>query len=156
MALNIEHADTVLATPEQVWRVFEQIERWPRWDPSAIRHVRWVSGQPWTKGARFEIAVAKPMPFTLTPELVQVDPPVFVHVRGKGSGVTGEQFFIFKWDQQSQRTEMRTLQEFSGVPVQMFGERARGIILDGVRHMFAQIKSEAEASASQPPEPFPS
>ena len=147
MSLKIEYAVTVEADPDVIWQVFHEIERWPRWDPAALVSARWVSGEPWAQGSRFELKVTKPMPFTLTPEILEATPPVFVHVRGSGSGVTGEQFYIFKWDEGSRTTEMRTIQEFSGMPILLFGDQARGPIEQGIAHMFMEIKREAEELA---------
>ncbi len=144
MSLKLEHAVTINATPDVIWQVFHEIERWPRWDPEAIKSVKWVSGEPWTKGAKFEMKVSKPMPFTLMPEIVEVQAPVFVHVKGNGGGVTGEQFYIFKWDPETRTTEMRTLQEFSGMAISFFGGQAKGPVEEGIAHMFHQVKREAE------------
>lgn len=147
MSLKLEHSIVINATPDVVWRVFENIENWSRWDPQAIKSVRWVSGDPWTKGAKFEISLTKPMPFTLTPELIEVQPPVFVHLKGRGSGVTGEQVYVLKYDRGTDSTELRTIQEFSGMPITLFGERARQPVLDGIAHMFGRVKQEAEELA---------
>ncbi len=146
MSLQLEYTALAYCQPQHIWGVFQHIERWPRWDPEAIRDVRWIAGQPWTRGARFEIKIARPLSYTITPEILEVEPPIFLHWRGKGSGVTGEQFFIFK-GQPDGTTEMRTLQEFSGAPIKLFGGKVRQPILDGIAHMFARIKSEAEQAA---------
>lgn len=153
MSLKIEYATVANCGPQYIWQVFQQIERWPRWDPDAIKSVRWLTGEPWSKGSRFEISLSKPLAYTLTPEILDVDPPVYLHWRGKGSGVTGEQFFIFRPLSEG-GTEMRTLQEYSGAPVLLMAKRIRQPILDGVQHMFGMIKEEAEAiaaSESAPP-----
>ncbi len=147
--MKIEYAAVARCTPEHVWRVFEKIELWPRWDPSAIREVRWLSGEPWTKGAKFEIAMLKPMAFTLTPEVVEAEPPVYVHLLGKGSGVTGEQHYIFKWMPETKSTEVRTLQEFSGGPILFLGSSLKPGIEAGIQHMFGRVIEEAEALARE-------
>lgn len=149
MSLKFEFTTVAQCGPEHIWRIFEDIERWPRWDPEAIQSARWVSGAPWEKGSRFEIRIAKPMSYTITPEVIDVQPPIYIHWRGKGSGVKGEQFFIFK-PLPDGTTEMHTLQEFSGAPVAMFRNKIRGPIQAGIEHMFARIKSEAEALAASP------
>lgn len=146
MSLTFEYATTARCSPEHIWQVFQDIERWPRWDPQAVELARWISGEPWAKGSRFEIKITKPLAYTITPELLDVDPPIFIHWRGKGSGITGEQFFIFKPLPEG-HTEMRTLQAFSGAPVKIFAKRIRQPILDGIEHMFNRIKSEAEEHA---------
>lgn len=147
MSLKLEYATSVNATPDVIWSVFQQIEDWPRWDPSALQSARWISGEPWTTGATFELRLTKPMPLTLTPTLVEVDPPVFVHIKGSSSGVTAEQFFIFKWDPATNTTEMRTLQEFSGMPITLFGAKAKRPLEEGIAHMFSRVRQEAEERA---------
>jgi uncharacterized damage-inducible protein DinB len=150
MSLNIEYAAVAKCTPEHVWQVFENIELWSRWDPDAIRDVHWVSGEPWTKGAKFSIEMLKPMPFKLTPEILDATPPFYVHFRGQGSGVTGDQHYIFRWIPEQQATELRTLQEFSGAPLIFFGDRIKPALEKGIAHLFARVIQEAEALASAP------
>jgi hypothetical protein len=147
MSLKLEYALNITANPDVIWQVFHEIERWPRWDPKSIESVRWVSGEPWQQGSKFELKALRPMPITLMPEIVEATPPVYVHVKGSGGGVTGEQFYIFKWDEKTRTTEMRTLQEFSGMAITFFGGQAKGPILEGIEHMFHQIKREAEEIA---------
>jgi hypothetical protein len=147
MSLTIEYASTAQCRPEHVWQVFHQIELWPRWDPQAIRDVRWVSGEPWTKGAKFSIEMLKPFSFKLTPEVLDVQSPIYVHLQGKGSGVTGVQHFIFKWMPDQQATELRTLQQLSGGPISLLGKSLKAPIEAGIRFMFSRIIEEAEAIA---------
>lgn len=149
MSLKLEYAIDINATPDAIWAVFEQIEQWPRWDSDALKNVQWVSGEPWTKGARFEMQITKPMAFTLTPEIMEIVLPVYVHLKGSGSGVIGEQHYIFKWNPETFATELRTLQEFSGMPIIFMGSKVKQPILDGIAHLFGRIKQEAEAA--QPP-----
>lgn len=156
MSLKFEYTTVARCGPEHIWQVFSEIERWPRWDPEAIQSVRWVSGAPWEKGSRFEIRVTKPMSYTITPELLDVQPPIYIHWSGKGGGVTGEQFFIFK-PLSDETTEMVTLQEFSGAPVTLFAGKIRAPIQAGIEHMFSRIRMEAESLAAGPVEiPTPS
>ncbi len=150
MSLNIEYAAVAKCTPEHIWKVFENIELWSRWDPDAIRNVHWVSGEPWTKGAKFSIEMLKPMSFKLTPEVLDATPPFYVHFRGQGSGVTGDQHYIFRWMSEQQSTELRTLQEFSGAPLLFFGDRIKPALEKGIAHLFASVIQEAEALASEP------
>jgi hypothetical protein len=152
MSLKLEYAAIAHCGPQYVWRVFQEIEQWPRWDPAAIRSACWVCGTPWTKGSRFEVSVIRPMPYTITPEILEIEPPIYLHWRGKGSGVTGEQYFIFKALPDG-TTEMRTLQEYSGVPIPFFGKKIRQAILSGNAHMFRMIAEEAEALAASEVDP---
>ncbi len=155
MSFSIEYAAIAKCTPEHVWQVFENIELWSRWDPEAIREVRWVSGEPWTKGAKFSIEMLKPMSFKLTPEVLDATPPFYVHFRGQGSGVTGEQHYIFRWMPEQQATELRTLQEFSGAPIMFFGDKIKSSLEKGIAHLFARVIEEAENLARSEALPAP-
>jgi len=156
MSIKLEYAAVAQCRPEHLWRVFEHVEQWPRWAPDAIREVRWVRGQPWTKGAKFTLSLLKPMPFTLTPEVLDADPPIYVRFRGGGSGVTGEQHYIFRYFPESNSTELRTLQEFRGAPLMFFGNSLRSKLEQGIAHLFARIITEAETIARNEPAPNPS
>ena len=77
---------------------------------------------------------------------LEAEKPILIHWKGKGSGVTGEQWFIFKILADGD-TELRTLQEYSGVPLLLLGPRGKSAIEQGVRHVLDHIKKEAEANA---------
>jgi hypothetical protein len=147
MSIRIEYASIAQCRPEHVWRVFAQIELWPRWNPAAMREVRWVSGEPWTTGAKFSIEMLKPVPFTLTPEVLAIEPPGFVHLLSEGSGVRGEQSYLFQAMPDAQVTELRTVQEFKGGPIELFASLIQPGIEAGIRHLFTRIIEEAEALA---------
>ncbi len=146
MAIRIEYATVADCHPEHIWNSIQDIRRWPQFDPEAIESAEWVSGTPWTKGARFQIKIRKPLTYTITPEVIDAEKPILIHWRGKSSGITGEQFFVFKL-LPDHKTEMRTLQEYSGVPLMLLGGKAKSAIEEGVRHLFAKLKQEAEESA---------
>lgn len=146
MSIQIDYSTIAHCHPDHIWLALQDIRRWAQFDPEAIESVRWISGEPWTKGARFEIKLRKPIPYTLTPEILEAEKPYLIHWRGKGSGVTGEQWFIFKLLPDG-NTEMRTLQEYSGAPLLLVGEKGKKALEQGVRHVFDHIKREAETNA---------
>ncbi len=146
MAIEIDYSTVARCHPEHIWLAIQDIRRWPQFDPDAIESVNWISGVPWTKGARFEIKLKKPLRYTLTPEVIEAEKPILIHWRGKGTGVTGEQWFIFKILPTGE-TEMRTLQQYSGAPIKLLGEKGKRSIEQGVRHVFEHIKREAESNA---------
>lgn len=146
MGIQIDYSTVAHCHPEHIWLAIEDIRRWPQFDPEAIESVHWVSGEPWTKGARFEIQLRKPLSYKLTPEVVEAEKPILIHWRGKGSGITGEQWFIFRMLPSGQ-TEMRTLQHYSGAPLVLLGNKAKRAIEDGTHRLFAHIKREAETNA---------
>lgn len=146
MSFSIDYSTIARCRPEDVWLVIQDIRRWPQFDPGAIESVSWVSGEPWKKGSRFEIKIRKPISFTLTPEIVEAEKPILIHWKGKGSGVSGEQWFIFRILPDG-NTELRTLQEYSGAPLLLLGSSGKSAIEQGVRKVLDRIKKEAEANA---------
>ncbi len=146
MGISIDYSTVAHCHPEHIWLALQDIRRWPQFDPEAIQSVHWVSGEPWTPGARFEIKLRKPLPYTLTPEIIEAEKPILIHWKGKGSGITGEQWFVFRM-LPSGDTEMRTLQQYSGAPLVLLGPNGKRSIEEGVRHVFEHIKREAETNA---------
>ena len=146
MAITLDYATIANCHPDHIWLAIQDIRRWPQFDPDAIESVRWISGEPWQQGSRFEIKLRKPISYTLTPEIIEAEKPILIHWKGKGSGVTGEQWFIFKLLPDG-KTELRTLQEYSGAPLILLGSRAKSVLEQGVRHVLDRIKHEAESNA---------
>ena len=146
MAIEIDYSTVAHCHPEHIWLSIQDIRRWALFDPEAIESVHWISGEPWTKGSRFEIKLRKPLRYTLTPEVIEAEKPILIHWRGKGTGITGEQWFIFRL-LPSGETEMRTLQHYSGAPLLLLGDKVKDVIEQGVRHVFDRIKHEAETNA---------
>jgi hypothetical protein len=83
---------------------------------------------------------------TITAELVEASIPIAFHIKGEKSGITAGIWLIFT-PRSDGKTEMRTLQEFSGAALMFFGDSVRGPLERGVAHMFARIQSEAESVA---------
>jgi hypothetical protein len=142
MSVKIEYACIAPCRLEHVWQAFEQIELWPRWDPQTIREVRWVSGERWTKGAKFSIEMLRPLPFQKTLEVLEIEAPGYVRLRG-GSSVTVEQFYRFQAMPDGQSTELRTLQEFSGGPFKFLGDSLKPTIEGGIQRLFAGVREAA-------------
>lgn len=146
MAISIDYSTTANCHPEHIWLVLQDIRRWPQFDPEAIESANWISGDPWTAGSRFEIKIRKPIKYSLTPEIIEAEKPILIHWRGKGGGITGEQWYIFKLLPDG-RTEMRTLQSYTGAPLMLLGDKGKSAIEHGVEHVFAHIKREAEENS---------
>lgn len=146
MGISIDYSTVAQCHPEHVWLAIQDIRRWSQFDPDAIESVQWTRGEPWKKGSRFQIKIRKPISYTLTPEIVEAEKPILIHWKGKGSGVSGEQWFIFRILPEG-NTELRTLQRYSGAPLLLLGPSGRFTIEQGVRHLLDHLKKEAEANA---------
>ena len=146
MSFSVDYSTVAHCRPEDVWLVIQDIRRWPQFDPEAIVSADWVTGEPWKKGSRFEIRLRKPIAYTVTPEVIEAEEPILIHWKGKGSGVSGEQWFIFRSLPEG-NTELRTIQEYSGAPLFLLGQRGKAAIEQGVRVLLDRVKKEAEANA---------
>ncbi len=139
----VEESVVIDAEPEEVWRVFSRLDRWPTWNPacSAARH---LSGTAWKKGAIFELTL-KPWwrKLTFKPTVMESDIPERIVWVGKGGGVEGWHTFTF--EQEGSGTKVTSYESFSGpllwVMPLVSPERK-------VRHMFTQwlegLKAEVE------------
>ena len=148
MSLKLAHSLAVNATPEAAWSAFAHVDKWPTWDPGAMRSARWTSGEPWAMGSTLEIVMSKPIPFTLVMKVSVTDSPAHLQLTGEGSGVDVEQNYYFTSNSATSTTEMRTEQEFSGMAVTFFGDQVKKPILEGIARIFDGAKREAE-NASQ-------
>jgi hypothetical protein len=92
------------------------------------------------------VKIRKPISYTLTPEIIEAEKPILIHWKGRGSGISGEQWFIFRILPDG-KTEIRTLQEYSGGALTVFGAAAKPAIEKGARVLLDRIKSEAENNA---------
>lgn len=79
-------------TPAQAWEAFSEVEEWPRWDWLGSAHSRWVSGPPWTVGARMRLG-HRPGVFDCV--VVLAEPPARVVWEGRGAGIHGRHSFGF-------------------------------------------------------------
>jgi hypothetical protein len=147
MSIKVDYSTIANCSPEDLWRVIEDLSRWPRFDPDAIAGARWTHGEPWQPGSKFEIRLQKPTAINLVPEVVQCEPPIFFQIKAGGAGVKGEAVFVFKIISPVQ-TEMRTVQEFSGAPLLFLGDKIKRGVEMGVTELFARLKAEAESQAN--------
>ena len=88
----------IAAPPERVWRVFTEVERWPRWNP-VVRSPRFREGPPWQRGAVLEFTV-KPWwkSLRIRGEIIDVSPRSSVTWAGGGGGIFGKHTFTFEPD----------------------------------------------------------
>ncbi len=80
-------------SPERAWEVFARVEDWPAWDWMGSADARWLSGEPWTAGARLRLGHR---PFTFDGVLVVADPPREVMWEAPGFGIQGHHAFRFR------------------------------------------------------------
>ena len=139
----VQESTLISASPEEVWRVFSQLERWPLWNP-VCRRARHLTGPPWRKGSTLEITL-KPwwLALTFRPTVLESSPPERVLWLGRGGGVYGQHTFTF--EAEGEGTRATSYEVFSGT---MLWAMPLVSPAGRVKRMFAQwleaLKAEVE------------
>jgi len=97
------------APQERVWRLFSDIEGWPRWNP-ICQEAAMVKGRPWEVGSRFRFTI-KPwwLAMNITPTVVESDAPRQVTWLGRWPGFYGQHTFAFEPEEAGTRVISREL-----------------------------------------------
>ncbi len=147
MPIHLEYSVAAKCTPEQAWKKFQILEQWPWWN-RLIAQSRWLSGQPWEKGSRFQMQVLRPRNITFRLMILEASPPHKVGWVGKGPGITGEHWFSFE-PQGNGTTLLKTWEDFSGLLTLFWGQGTRKAIVDMYAEWLETLKSEAEKIARE-------
>jgi len=147
MSVHLEYSLTAKCRPEHIWKKFEALDQWAWWN-KVISSTRWVSGDPWQKGSRFEMELARPRPAKFKPVIIESAAPNKVAWVGNGKGVTGEHWFSFEL-QPDGTTLMKTWEEFSGLATIFLGGGKREAIVKMYQEWLQALKFEAERIARE-------
>lgn len=148
MAFRLEHSVVAKCRPEHVWQKFEKLEEWPWWNRIVARS-RWLEGQPWEKGSRFEMHLVRPTTASFKPVILESAPPHKVAWVGKRPGFTGEHWFSFEL-QPDGTTIIKTWEDVAGlVPALFFGNGMRARLMDMHKLWLDLLKTEAEKIARE-------
>src|SRR3954464_6808149 len=91
---RLEFQTTARCTPEQVWKVFADLERWSQWNP-VIGKSHWLAGNSWQLGNRFLMEIVRPRRMTFKLVIMECTPPNRVAWTGKVPGFTGTHWHEF-------------------------------------------------------------
>ncbi len=142
MSLRVEYSVTAACTPEQAWKAFDDLARWPSWNRS-VSQARWLEGEPWQQGSRFYLEIVRPMELVLEPVITEAAPPNRIAWDGSGSLLSGENRFSF--DSQPDGTTRLTLAgEFSGFGTLFWGDRLKSAVSGLFSEWLNALKAEAE------------
>ncbi len=148
MSISVEHSLAAGCTPEQVWKVFQDLERWPSWN-RAVAQARWVEGAAWREGSRFRLELAAPRELVLEPVIIAATPPQGVTWDGSGSLLSGANRFSFE-PQAGGTTLLRIAGEFSGFGAMLWGEQLKSVVGELFAVWLEALKVEAEKVAATP------
>jgi uncharacterized protein YndB with AHSA1/START domain len=102
----------IQASPESVWNVLTDVDRWPAWNPD-IRSAR-LNGT-FAEGSEFRW---KSGPSTITSTVERVDKPRLVGWRGKTLGATA--IHVWKLEPTATGTRVRSEESMSGLVPRLF------------------------------------
>ena len=137
--MKIEHSTEIEATPETVWDVTVDVERWPSWTPT-VDSVRRLDDGPFRLGST---AVLKQpglpeAPWTVTAMYEGVSFTWETRVRGIRMVAT------HKLEPLESSTISRLTVELTGLPVALFGVFLKGSVRTALEQENAGLKQECE------------
>ena len=139
----VQESIHIAAAPEQVWRLFRDVERWPLWCP-VILSAKMLSGDLSKARSRFRFSV-KPSWIKLqaNAEVVQAKPPGRVTWGVEKNGAYAQHTFSFEPD--GEGTRATSYEAFSGpmlwaLPIVMPSGKVRAMF----QSWLLALKTEAE------------
>lgn len=115
---RLEYQITARCTPEHVWQVFGDLDRWLEWNP-VIAKSHWLSGEPWRLGSQFLMELGIPRTMTFTPVINESNAPHRVAWTGTAPGFKGTHWHEFSANPDG-TTLIKTWEEFSGFATWFF------------------------------------
>ncbi|MBI3953770.1 MAG: SRPBCC domain-containing protein [Chloroflexi bacterium] len=105
-----------IAAPRAVvWRLFADLDRWPRWNPTVVVMAP-LRGAPWAPDFRFRQTVrVGGRRLSFKPRVLYTDPGNYVTWVGRGFGVTGVHSWYF--EDEATGSRVTTIEEFKGLGV---------------------------------------
>ena len=88
MPIHLEYSLSAKCRPEHIWQKFENLDQWAWWN-KVIARSKWLEGQPWQKGSRFLLGLAKPA-IEIPVEILECQAPAKVGWVGKFYGIRAE------------------------------------------------------------------
>lgn len=61
--LIISATQDVKVAPDKLWEAWSHLENWPKWSNGLIARTKWITGDGWQAGARFEQVVCLGFPY---------------------------------------------------------------------------------------------
>jgi uncharacterized protein YndB with AHSA1/START domain len=138
----VEHAVDVAAPPDACYRVFADLEAWPRWFPYLARAVGELRA-----GGKLHLTFAagdKPIPLTLAVE--EVERGAFVRWTGGAYGLRGRHTHSFA-DNASGGTRVAWREEITGLASRLLTAGALAKIEGEVATAMDKLKALVEARA---------
>jgi carbon monoxide dehydrogenase subunit G len=131
----------VNATPDIVWEIMTNIERWPEWNPD-VESAR-VNDE-LVPGATFQW---KAGPGTITSTLQQVERPAVLAWTGKTMGINAVHVWMIEL--QESGTLVRTEESWDGLLARLFSGTMQKTLDQSIHQGLRYLKTEAERRTEQ-------
>ena len=131
------------APAEKVWKVFTNLEKWPKMNP-IYKYAKHIKGYPWAKGSMFEFqsdygflkTKAKPI-------ILKSNPPYFIEWIGTKPLIKGKHSFTFRKVRNG--TEVINYEEFNGIGLLIINIlKLKPKIEKSFKYFMQGLKREAE------------
>ncbi len=142
--MEMEYSTVTKCTPEQIWAVFSDTEKWSQWTPM-IGGANWIEGEPWQNGSQLSIEAVQPS-MKVKAKVVDPIPPNGVKWQGGMMGVNFESRFYFT-RQPDGTTVMKSSLSLSGPAVFFMSNNMKNKGLAVFTTWFNALKAEAEKRA---------
>jgi hypothetical protein len=138
-----EREVTIRAPIEKVWRVFSDVEQWPR-VTDAIEYGRWTSGSPWSVGATFEVRIRWPHPVTLSHVVMSYRPHTEMRFLIHAIGIVIERLILLR--QEQDQTVLTTQAAYIGVSTEPLPGDVGALIKQYDAKVFEDFKRACESA----------
>lgn len=146
MSVKLEHSVTAKCKPEHAWQKFQKLDEWSWWN-RAVGASKWIDGQPWQPGSRFQLELAYPKKMTFKSVITESAAPQSIAWKGEGGGIAGT--MRFRFEPAEGGTVLKSEADFSGWKTML----GAGGIQDALRKSFEEwlsaLKTEAEKIARE-------
>lgn len=142
---KFEYSVTTRAAPDVAWKVFSDWKLWLQFS-ELYAEIRWTRGEPWQKGSRLSIRIAKPIGVTLDHVITVCVPGEKVAWIDHALGTTMEQWVFFEPDPEG-GTCVRTWAEFTGLMPLIAGRRTKDVLLEFTRKWYDRYALECDRVA---------
>lgn len=138
MPVRAYHEIVIKASKETVWGFLSDLTKWNLWKEIETPVV--ITGTKWDVGTRFRW---KRGIFTITAEIVDIEPPNRVRWNGKVRGIEAKHYWILK--KANSGTLVATYEEWSGIIPKLFKGRSQQRLEETLRRDLEGLKRATES-----------
>jgi hypothetical protein len=143
---RFQYSVEIQSTPAEVWREFSDIHRLD--GKGTYRDAQWTSGEPWAKGSRLVIHMARPFPITVTSVVSNCEPPYRAELINHCIGLTTSEWVTI--DPFGSGTIARMTVEVIGKSWALPDAIINSLVPDLLKESLDALRDACEASPTSP------